>query len=96
MSGELRIDIDVLRETGASLRVVATEFEHANARSDEAAAATGHDDLAERVREFAHNWDDRRGKMLEGIMFLADAATAAGDQFATIETELVAALKGEA
>lgn len=93
---DLNIDTTVLREAGSSLRVVATEFEHANARSDTAAEAVGHGDLADRVREFAHNWDDKRGKMLEGIAFLAEAATAVGEHFEDLETELVASLRGEA
>ncbi len=92
---DLDIDIDLLRETGAALRVVATEFEHANDNSDHAADATGHDGLADRVREFAHNWDDRRGKMLESIAFLAEAGVGIGDTFAEIETELVGCLRGD-
>jgi hypothetical protein len=92
---DLDIDIDVLRETGTALRVVATEFEHANDRSDDAADATGHDGLADRVREFAHNWDDRRAKMLENIAFLAEAGVGIGDTFADIESELVGCLRGD-
>lgn len=92
---DLDIDTEVLRDAGSALRVVATEFEHANVRSDAAADATGHDGLAERVREFAHNWDNKRSKMLESIAFLAEAATGVGDQFETIETELAATLRGE-
>lgn len=95
MSGDLNVDTEVLREAGASLRIVATEFEHANARSDAAAEATGHSGLAERVREFAHNWDDRRGKMLENVAALAESAGAVGEQFEAVEEELVSALRGE-
>ncbi|HLR93675.1 MAG TPA: hypothetical protein VK053_04055 [Jiangellaceae bacterium] len=95
MSGDLKLDTGELRETGSALRVIATEFENANANSDTAADAVGHSRLADRVREFAHNWDDTRGDMVEGIGVLADSATGVGEAFEEIETELVAALKGE-
>ena len=92
---DLVLDTGRLREAGAALRIVATEFEHANARSDQAADATGHDGLADRVREFAYNWDDRRAKMLAGIAGLAAVATGAAEQFEEIDSVLAAALRGE-
>lgn len=92
---DLEIDTDVLVEAGRSLRLVANEFEHANANSDRAAEAVGHEGLAERVREFAHNWDDRRGKMVNNVMSLAEASSGIGDAFDQLETDFVGALKGE-
>ncbi|WP_336923463.1 hypothetical protein [Aquipuribacter sp. SD81] len=92
---DLEIDTVVLRETGAALRLVATEFEHANARTDALADALGHRGLAERVREFARSWDDRRAEMVEGIAALADTATGVGETYETIDSELAAALRGE-
>lgn len=89
--GDLEIDTDVLVEAGRSLRVVATEFEHANANSDRAAEAVGDDRLADRVRDFAHNWDDKRGKILKNIGTLAEAATGVGEAFEQLETDFVAA-----
>ena len=91
---DLRIDTQVLREGGSALRVVATEFQHANTRSDDAAAATGHPALADRVREFAHNWDDRRAKMLSNIAYLAEAASKVGEQFEELEDDFVRSLQG--
>jgi hypothetical protein len=91
----LRVDTHVLRETGTALRTVATEFENANARSDSAAEATGHRELAEKVQEFAHNWDDRRKKMVKNIQNLAEAASKTGEAFETLDSEFAAALKGK-
>ncbi len=93
---DLDIDTTVLREGGESLRIVATEFEHANTRSDDAAEACGHSGLGERVRSFAHNWDDRREKMLENIVTLAEYAKVTGETFEEVENEFVAALEGRA
>ena len=92
---DLIVDTDFLRKTGSDLRVVAKEFEHANSHSDDASDATGHDGLAERVREFAHNWDDRRKKMVGNIAGLAEAAHGVGDAFEQLETDLVGALEGK-
>ena len=58
------------------------------------AAAVGHGGLGERVREFAHNWDDRRAEMLQQIEDLAAAAAGIADSFEGLETEFVAALRG--
>ena len=73
--GNLRIDTTVLVDAGRSLRVVATEFDQANANSDRAAEAVGHGGPADRVREFAHSWDDTHDEMLESIGYLAEAAS---------------------
>ncbi|MGH3889420.1 MAG: hypothetical protein ACRDSZ_23145 [Pseudonocardiaceae bacterium] len=74
---------------------MATEFHHANANSDDAADAIGHRGLADAVRSFAHNWDDRRAKMVEKIDTLAKSATGVGDAFEQVDTEFAAALRGE-
>lgn len=67
----LRVDTDLLRAAGSQLRVVATEFQQANANSDDAADAIGHRRLADAVRSFAHDWENRRAKMVEKIGTLA-------------------------
>jgi hypothetical protein len=92
---DLRIDTELLRETGASLRTVADEFEHANNRVEDVGALIGHDGLTDRVRSFARNWDDRRGEMLESIAHLAEAGRVVGETFEQIETDLVDVLAGK-
>ena len=91
---DLDIETDVLIEGGRALRVVAQEFQDANVRSDGIAAAVGHPGLADRIREFAHGWDDTRKGMLEGIGFLAEAAEGVGTTFEEIEEHFVGALEG--
>lgn len=91
--GDLVLDTDQLRQLGADLRLVAEEFTHANNRSDDVADDVGHDDLADAIREFAHNWDDKREKMVADIGTLAEAAIATGEVFEQLETDLVASLE---
>ena len=91
----LRVDTTMLRVAGQQLRVVATEFQQANANSDDAVEAIGHGALAEAVHSFAHNWDDRRGKMLEKIGTLAKSATTVGEAFEELDKQFAASLRGE-
>ncbi|WP_432457623.1 hypothetical protein [Cellulomonas iranensis] len=96
MSGKLSIDTTVLRDAGSSLRAVAQEFDQANARSSRAAEHVGHAGLAAAVEDFAHGWDGRRAKIVENIAALSDACTGIADGFEDLDTELAAALRGEA
>jgi hypothetical protein len=95
MADQLRIDTGVLLDAGRALRVVAEEFAAANDRSDEVAAAVGHHALAGAVRAFAHDWDHRRGKMLEEIAELAEATRGVGQGFEDLDRQLGAAVRGE-
>lgn len=92
---DLKIDTTILVEAGQSLRVVATEFENANANSNRAADAVGSELLAARVTEFAHNWDDKRAKMMENIATLAEVSQGIGTTFDELEANFVSSLRGE-
>lgn len=95
MAGRLTLDTVALREAGSGLRLVAQEFDDANAATDDLAAALGHARLADRVRDFAHGWDDRRAEMVGSIAALAEACTGVGEGFEGLDTDFAAALKGE-
>lgn len=71
----MQVEVDAVATLGADLKSVAAEFESANTNSDSIAAAVGHQGLAEVVRDFAHGWDDKRGKMVKAMNALGDAAT---------------------
>lgn len=92
---DLLLDTAALREAGTSLRVVAQEFNDANANSADLGDAIGHSGLAGTVRAFAVSWDDRRAKMVESIAGLADACTGIGEGFEGLDAEFAAALRGE-
>lgn len=92
MSGHLKVDTGDLRTAGTSLRSVATEFSGAGDIADGYADAVGHGGLAERLRDFADEWDDRRAEMTESIAALAEVASKAGELYDEIESELVRCL----
>jgi hypothetical protein len=92
---DLKLDTDFLRELGRDLHTIASEFEHANARSDYVGDAVGHSGLSDHIHDFAHNWDDRRKKMMGNIEKLGQSAQAVGEAFDQVEDELVKALRGE-
>ncbi|PJI90921.1 hypothetical protein [Luteimicrobium subarcticum] len=89
---DLKIDLDAVTSLGSSLTKVAGEFDGANAHSDRIAGAVGHGHLADTVRDFAHKWDDTRGKMTDNLKALADAATNVAQAFTDTDGELAKAL----
>lgn len=91
----LKLDTAQLRQAGTDLRLVASEFENANARSTTLGDALGSEELASRIRDFAHGWDDKREKMVGAIASLAEACTGIGEGFEDLDAEFAAALKGE-
>lgn len=85
---DLKIDAAGLSELGDQLSAIAKEFSGANAHSDRVADAVGHDRLHSAVRDFAHKWDDTRGKMTNDISTLGQMATAVGDNFQKTDATL--------
>lgn len=85
--------------------LVVCGWEAASCRSDRVRAGQreqrrcGRSDRAPRpaevVRSFAHNWDDRRAKMVEKIGTLAKSATGVGEAFEELDKEFAAALRGD-
>jgi hypothetical protein len=95
MREDLVVQTGFLLDLGHDLRAVALEFEHANAHSDDAGHAVGHGDLADHLHDFAHNWDDRRKKVMGNIQKLGESAVGVGEAFEKVENDLVKGLKGE-
>lgn len=89
---QLVIDVEAIQSLGSNLSTIAGEFENANTNSDSIAAAVGHPGLSETVRSFAHGWDDKRGKMVEGIRGLADASQAVAEGWTELDSEGAKAL----
>lgn len=89
---DLRMNTDTMRDLGTDMAFTASEFEHANTRSDTIAAAVGHEGLANAITEFAHGWDDRRKEMIDSISFVADAARGIADGFDDTDIQLAQAL----
>jgi hypothetical protein len=91
---DLKLDVDDVRALGSSLKTIGDEFDGANAHSDRVADAIGHDGLAGAVHDFAHDWDDKRAKMVANIKTLGSAATTVAETFTKADGQLAKALDG--
>ena len=96
MSDGLQVDTAVLHDAGRSLRVLHGEFDRAEDIADVGSDVIAHGRLRNRLGDFASNWDKRRGEMVAMIEGLGTAAEDAATAYERIETELVAALAGDA
>ncbi|MGC3995885.1 MAG: hypothetical protein QM779_17515 [Propionicimonas sp.] len=83
----LIVEVDAIRTMGNDLKSVAAEFDGANANSDAIADAVGHPGLADTVRDFAHGWDDTRGKMVDAMNALGDAAITVADNWVDLDQQ---------
>jgi hypothetical protein len=95
MSGRLSVVTEDLRLAGESLLACYEEFRSAQDIADRGAGSIEHPGLADAVREFAAEWDDRRDEICHAIEGLGDAAVNAAEVYEEIERELVRALRGE-
>jgi hypothetical protein len=85
---DLKIDTAELTMSAARARVIASDFGSAESVAGELAAATGHDGLAAKVREFGENWDVARGRLQGGLQRISDYLTAVLDTFEDLDTDL--------
>lgn len=92
---DLIIKADVMDGMRSDLARLQREFENANENSDAVAEAVGHDWLAERVRNFAHNWDNRRKDLVEQLQTVQDNMKEIQDAFEEIDVEFANGLNGE-
>ena len=95
MGDGVRVVTGDLRLAGESLLVCHEEFRSAQDVADRGADAVGHPRLADALREFAAEWDDRRDEICHAIEGLGVAAVGAAEVYEEIERELVRALRGE-
>ena len=95
MGDRVRVGTEDLRLAGESLLVCYEEFRSAQDVADRGAEAVEHPRLADALREFAAEWDDRRDEICHAIEGLGEAAVGAAEVYEEIERELVRALRGE-
>lgn len=97
MTGDgVRVRTGDLRTAGESLLACYREFQSAQSVAERGAEAVAHHGLADALRTFASEWDDRRDEICHAIEGLGDAATSAAEVYEEIERELVSALRGGA
>jgi len=90
---DLVLDLERLRELKNDLEAVVKEFKNADDFSDDVADATGQDDLAGKVRDFASKWNDKRKKMLADVENLQAQIKAISDGFTKVDSGLAKALE---
>jgi uncharacterized protein YukE len=86
---DIRIAYGDIDGAVSHLRFVAQQLEGTEMTSRDAASATGHDGLAERVREAADSWDDNRERFQEAAEELADAVAGIAAAFRDLDVRLV-------
>lgn len=91
---DLKLDFDELSRSAQTAYRVASDFGGAERIAEDAAAATGHDGLAGKVREFGEKWDIARGELQDNLRLVADYLGAVVDTFTDLDTDLAAATKG--
>ncbi len=90
---DLKLDFAELRTSAGNAETVASRLARAESIAAAAAADTGHDRLAGKVREFGDTWDIARGTLQENLHVIADYLRAVADTFSDLDTDLAAALQ---
>ncbi|GAB6938659.1 hypothetical protein ACQP60_00040 [Isoptericola variabilis] len=93
---DLSIDMEQLRTLKDDLKSISSELENADSHAQDAAEATGHDELRDRVNDFADKWEIKRGEMLENVKKLSDIIAQIADTFTEIDSELAKSLEDAA
>ena len=92
---DLIVTADVIERMRADLSRLLNEFENANANSDSVADSVGHPHLADKVRNFAHNWDQRRKDLVDQIKTIEKNMAEIQKQFDIIDKQFADGLGGD-
>lgn len=90
---DLKIDLDRLKQLAEDLHLLEKELNDADDRSEDAADAVRHDQLGDRVREFADGWRVKRENMIENVTTLRTNLSAVSDTFREVDAELAKSLE---
>lgn len=90
---DLILDLQRLDQLNHDLQSVIDEFKNASDFSHDVAAATGDDHLADKVRDFADRWNDKRKNMTESVEGLQKAVGAITENFTKVDQGLAKALQ---
>ncbi|MFD2797430.1 hypothetical protein ACFS27_28005 [Promicromonospora vindobonensis] len=93
VSYDLSINMEQLRELAGDLKVIGDEFQNADNNSEDAADATGDDELRDKVQDFADKWKIKRDEMTGNIVKLQGIIQQVVDTFSQVDTELAKALE---
>ncbi|MFD6175613.1 MULTISPECIES: hypothetical protein [unclassified Isoptericola] len=93
---DLSISMADLKTLAEDLKTIKEEFEGADDTSEDAADATGHDELRGKVQDFADKWRIKREEMTENVVKLQGIIQQIVDTFTEVDTELAKALEEKA
>ncbi|GAB2500803.1 hypothetical protein GCM10027063_45490 [Promicromonospora xylanilytica] len=93
---DLSIDMNQLLTLSEDLKSITSELENADGNAQGVADATGHDELRDRVNEFADKWEIKRGEMLENVKKLSGIISQIAEAFDEVDTGLAKALEDAA
>lgn len=92
---DLDFNLTQLNELFHDLVAVRDNFEQAEKFSDAVSQAVGHEVLAERVQDFADQWNDKRDGMVEKLADMAKVVDTIHDSFITVDMELTDSVHSE-
>ncbi|MEU6608150.1 hypothetical protein ACQEV4_06370 [Streptomyces shenzhenensis] len=84
----------MIKEMGVGLGNVKKAFEGLGKLGGKYGDDFGHDDLADKFKDFATNWDISREKLTGEIEALAEIAKAAAKAYEEIDHQLAEAIRG--
>lgn len=93
---DLSIDMATLETLASDLSSIVDELEDADDNAQAAADATGHDDLRDRVNDFADKWRIKREEMLGDVKKLSEILTQIVATFTEVDASLAKALEDSA
>ena len=93
---DLQINMTQLRGLANDLKSIADEFKNADNNSEDAADATGDDELRGKVQDFADKWSVKRAEMGENVTKLQGIIQSVVDTFTQVDDELAKALEEKA
>ncbi|MCL2785406.1 MAG: hypothetical protein FWD55_08240 [Propionibacteriaceae bacterium] len=93
--GKLYVDAYTLINAGNSLVRISAEFGEAGNRAKDAASHVGHVELAQAIRAFADNWDDKRASLKTSIDNLGKKVTEMGNGFLEMDEEMARKVGGD-
>ncbi|MFJ9713495.1 hypothetical protein [Streptomyces sp. NPDC101234] len=96
MGDRTRIDdLDVLRSVSSGIAKIVDELERLDDKDKYgwSREVIGHEELTDRLDDFAGNWDYKRGKLEGELSKLAGITKAAAEAYEQIDTDLANAVR---
>lgn len=88
----VKVSYEDLEALERALQDIITEFEQASSRSDDLVTAIarpyGEGDLRDLAADFESRWDDRRGKLLDGLKTVHDRTKSSIEKWRELDDDM--------